>query len=69
MKPLFSTACLIFYSFWHEAVHESLRIVFGWGMHENEERFLASVNDALDAAFRASMWKDNWIQETFKYAP
>jgi hypothetical protein len=38
----------------------------GYNKLGNQERFLAHVNDALDAAFRSHQWKKDWMKETFR---
>lgn len=65
MKLPFSTSCLLFHSFWHDAVEESLHMATAYDKLGNGERFLAHINDALDAAFRSVNWANYWRRETF----
>jgi len=45
-------------------VSESLHFAVEYDKRGNTERFLANVNDALDAAFRSGDWLRMWRQET-----
>lgn len=63
MKPTFAARCLISHSFWSNCVHEDILRASAWHDNGNESAYLNSVNDALDAAFRAGMWLDNWRRE------
>jgi len=65
MKRHFPTFCLLACAFWSDAVHESLRFAAEYSKLDNIERFMAHVNDALDASFRCSTWRENWMKETF----
>jgi len=64
MKPLFATSCLLAHNFWSAAVSESLHFAVEYDKLGNNERFLAHVSDALDAAFRSGDWLRMWREET-----
>jgi hypothetical protein len=65
MKPLWTTSCLLAHSFWSGAIGESLYFAVEYSKLENTERFMAHVDDALDACMRSADWLTNWKQSTF----
>lgn len=63
MKPSFTAFCLIAHEYWSSQVKTWIKMASEWLAENNEEKYVESVNLALDAAFRSGVWLNNWKSE------